>query len=103
MVICFFYITNSLLAKDTAIRDLEIHDRVIIVGDNTKKGNEAIHSLVETYSSWIPRKKILTTNLWSSELSKLTANAFIAQRILFINSLSDKSNKNCKNLYHWSY
>ncbi|MEO2147819.1 MAG: nucleotide sugar dehydrogenase, partial [Flavobacteriaceae bacterium] len=77
------------LAEGTAMRDLQIPDRVIIGGDNTKKGNEAIQSLVEIYSSWIPRKKILTTNLWSSELSKLTANAFLAQRISSINSLSE--------------
>ena len=77
------------LAEGTAIRDLKIPDRVIIGGDNTKKGNEAIQSLVEIYSSWVPKKYILTTNLWSSELSKLTANAFLAQRISSINSLSE--------------
>ena len=71
------------------MRDLQIPDRVIIGGDNTKKGNEAISSLVKIYSSWVPRKNILTTNLWSSELSKLTANAFLAQRISSINSLSE--------------
>ena len=77
------------LAEGTAMRDLKIPDRVIIGGDNTKKGNEAIQSLVEIYSSWVPKKNILTTNLWSSELSKLTANAFLAQRISSINSLSE--------------
>ena len=77
------------LAEGTAMRDLQIPDRVIIGGDNTKKGNEAIESLVKIYSSWVPRKNILTTNLWSSELSKLTANAFLAQRISSINSLSE--------------
>ena len=77
------------LAEGTAIRDLKIPDRVIIGGDNTKKGNQAIESLVKIYSSWVPRKNILTTNLWSSELSKLTANAFLAQRISSINSLSE--------------
>ena len=77
------------LAEGTAMRDLQIPDRVIIGGDNTKKGNEAIQSLVEIYSSWVPKKNILTTNLWSSELSKLTANAFLAQRISSINSLSE--------------
>ena len=77
------------LAEGTAVRDLQIPDRVIIGGDNTKKGNQAIESLVKIYSSWVPRKNILTTNLWSSELSKLTANAFLAQRISSINSLSE--------------
>ena len=77
------------LAEGTAMRDLQIPDRVIIGGDNTKKGNQAIKSLVEIYSSWVPIKNILTTNLWSSELSKLTANAFLAQRISSINSLSE--------------
>ncbi len=77
------------LAEGTAMRDLKIPDRVIIGGDNTKKGNEAIQSLVDIYSSWVPKKNILTTNLWSSELSKLTANAFLAQRISSINSLSE--------------
>ena len=77
------------LAEGTAMRDLQIPDRVIIGGDNTKKGNKAIQSLVDIYSSWVPKKNILTTNLWSSELSKLTANAFLAQRISSINSLSE--------------
>jgi len=77
------------LAEGTAMRDLQIPDRVIIGGDNTKKGNQAIVSLLKIYSSWVPRKNILTTNLWSSELSKLTANAFLAQRISSINSLSE--------------
>ena len=77
------------LAEGTAMRDLQVPDRIIIGGDNTKKGNEAIQSLVKIYSSWVPKKYILTTNLWSSELSKLTANAFLAQRISSINSLSE--------------
>ena len=81
------------LAEGTAMRDLKIPDRVIIGGDNTKKGNKAIQSLVNIYSSWVPRKNILTTNLWSSELSKLTANAFLAQRISSINSLSELCEK----------
>ena len=54
-----------------------------------KKENEAVQSLVDIYSSWVPKKNILTTNIWSSELSKLTANAFLAQRISSINSLSE--------------
>ena len=81
------------LAEGTAMRDLQIPDRVIIGGDNTKKGEEAIQSLVDIYLSWVPKKNILTTNIWSSELSKLTANAFLAQRISSINSLSELCEK----------
>ena len=77
------------LAEGTAMRDLEIPDRVLIGGDNTVEGKKAINTLVEIYSSWVPKENILTTNLWSSELSKLTANAFLAQRISSINSLSE--------------
>ena len=77
------------LAEGTAMRDLEIPDRVLIGGDKTKEGEKAIESLVKIYSSWVPKENILTTNLWSSELSKLTANAFLAQRISSINSLSE--------------
>ena len=77
------------LAEGTAMRDLEVPDRVLIGGDNTIEGKKAVDSLVKIYSSWVPRENILTTNLWSSELSKLTANAFLAQRISSINSLSE--------------
>jgi UDPglucose 6-dehydrogenase len=78
------------LAEGTAMRDLAVPDRVLIGGDlSTKKGQEAIKSLVDIYSSWVPHDHILTTNLWSSELSKLTANAFLAQRVSSINSLSE--------------
>jgi len=81
------------LAEGTAMRDLEIPDRVLIGGDNTIEGKKAVDSLVKIYSSWVPRENILTTNLWSSELSKLTANAFLAQRISSINSLSELCEK----------
>ncbi|MDC1199360.1 nucleotide sugar dehydrogenase [Flavobacteriaceae bacterium] len=76
------------LAEGTAMRDLAMPDRVLIGGNQTKDGKEAIAALVNVYSSWVPKEHILTTNLWSSELSKLTANAFLAQRISSINSLS---------------
>ena len=76
------------LAEGTAMRDLAMPDRVLIGGNQTKEGLEAIAALVNVYSSWVARENILTTNLWSSELSKLTANAFLAQRISSINSLS---------------
>jgi len=78
------------LAEGTAMRDLAVPDRVLIGGDSsTEKGNKAIQSLVDIYASWVPHKNILTTNVWSSELSKLTANAFLAQRVSSINSLSE--------------
>ena len=76
------------LAEGTAMRDLAMPDRVLIGGNQTKEGKEAITALVDVYSAWVAKENILTTNLWSSELSKLTANAFLAQRISSINSLS---------------
>ncbi len=72
------------LAEGTAIKDLENPDRVLIGGED----NEAIESLTNIYKKWIPGDKILQTNIWSSELSKLTANAFLAQRVSSINAIS---------------
>jgi UDPglucose 6-dehydrogenase len=77
------------LAEGTAMRDLEVPDRVLIGGEDSSEGRKAIKSLVDIYSKWVPKENILTTNLWSSELSKLCANAFLAQRISSINSLSE--------------
>lgn len=77
------------LAEGTAVADLQNPDRVLIGGDTTPEGQEAIEALVEVYNAWIPRERILTTNLWSSELSKLTANAFLAQRVSSINAMSE--------------
>lgn len=76
------------LAEGTAIKDLYKSDRVLIGGDKTKSGQNAINSLCEIYKNWIPEKKILKTNVWSSELSKLVSNAMLAQRISSINSIS---------------
>ena len=77
------------LAEGTAMKDLENPDRILIGGDEScDEGRRAIDALVSIYSRWIPKEKIITTNLWSSELSKLTANAFLAQRISSINSIS---------------
>lgn len=76
------------LAEGTAIADLENPDRVLVGGDPSPEGQVAIQKLVDVYATWVPREKILTTNLWSSELSKLTANAFLAQRISSINAIS---------------
>lgn len=76
------------LAEGTAIEDLMAPDRVLIGGDQNKDGLDAIETLVQIYASWVPRERIITTNVWSSELSKLTANAFLAQRISSINAMS---------------
>jgi len=72
------------LAEGTAIQDLLNPDRVLIGGESPR----AVEQLVSVYNRWIPREKILTTNVWSSELSKLTANAFLAQRVSSINAIS---------------
>jgi UDPglucose 6-dehydrogenase len=72
------------LAEGTAIPDLENPDRVLIGGEDP----EAIEALAGVYGQWVPQERILRTNLWSSELSKLTANAFLAQRISSINSIA---------------
>ena len=76
------------LAEGTAVTDLENPDRVLIGGEQTPEGLAAVEKVVSIYARWIPREKILTTNLWSSELSKLVANAFLAQRISSINAIS---------------
>jgi UDPglucose 6-dehydrogenase len=76
------------LAEGTAIQDLESPDRVLIGGDSTDEGQSAVNQLVSIYENWVPKDKIITTNVWSSELSKLTANAFLAQRISSINAIS---------------
>lgn len=76
------------LAEGTAMEDLQDPDRVLIGGEETEAGRKAVQTLVDVYAHWIPREKIITTNLWSSELSKLVANAFLAQRISSINSIS---------------
>jgi len=77
------------LAEGTAVEDLHAPDRVLIGGDTTEEGRAAVQALVDIYARWVPKERILTTNLWSSELSKLTANAFLAQRVSSINSLSE--------------
>jgi len=76
------------LAEGTAVADLKAPDRVLIGGQSTPQGQAAVEKLVWVYQHWVPRERIITTNLWSSELSKLTANAFLAQRISSINSIS---------------
>ena len=76
------------LAEGTAVRDLESPDRVLIGSHQTPSGIAARDALVEIYANWVPRAQIITSNVWSAELSKLAANAFLAQRISSINSIS---------------
>jgi len=76
------------LAEGTAITDLMKPDRVLIGGQQSPEGLKAIATLVSVYTNWVPKERVLTTNLWSSELSKLVANAFLAQRVSSINSIS---------------
>ncbi|RKS13287.1 UDP-glucose 6-dehydrogenase [Flavobacterium sp. 120] len=81
------------LAEGTAVQDLLNPDRILIGGDPSEEGQKAIQALVDVYSNWVSSAQILTTNLWSSELSKLTANAFLAQRISSINAMSELCEK----------
>ncbi len=81
------------LAEGTAVEDLLNPDRVLIGGDTTPEGQKAIQLLADVYLNWVAPNKILTTNLWSSELSKLTANAYLAQRVSSINALSELCEK----------
>ncbi|MFD1096353.1 nucleotide sugar dehydrogenase [Salegentibacter chungangensis] len=82
------------LAEGTAIDDLLYPDRVLIGGDiDSDEGKEAVNALVDVYAHWVEKDHILTTNVWSSELSKLTANAFLAQRVSSINAMSELCEK----------
>ena len=80
------------LAEGTAIQDLLSPDRVLIGGDRTPSGEAAVRAVVDIYAgegdAWVPRERILTTNVWSAELSKLAANAFLAQRVSSINAIA---------------
>jgi len=76
------------LAEGTAINDLKDPDRVLIGSRETEEGLKARNTLVEIFANWVPREKILTANIWSSELSKLVSNAFLAQRVSSINAIS---------------
>jgi len=86
------------LAEGTAVTDLLNPDRILIGGDTAPEGEEAINALVDVYSNWVSKDRILTTNVWSSELSKLTANAFLAQRISSINAMSELCEKTGANV-----
>ncbi|HNT57185.1 MAG TPA: nucleotide sugar dehydrogenase [Syntrophales bacterium] len=87
--IAFDVLSNpEFLAEGSAVRDLESPDRILIGSEQTEEGLRARDTLVEIYANWVPREKILTSNIWSSELSKLVSNAFLAQRISSINAIS---------------
>merc|ERR1711976_627037 len=85
----FWILSNpEFLAEGTAMKDLSAPDRVLIGGPTSVDGVSAAGVLADIYANWVPKEKILTTNLWSSELSKLVANAFLAQRVSSINSVA---------------
>ena len=87
------------LAEGTAVRDLNNPDRVLIGAMETPEGQKALNKIVNIYANWVPKDKIITTNVWSSELTKLVANAMLAQRISSINSISalcEKTEANVK-------
>ena len=86
------------LAEGTAIEDLLNADRVLIGGDETPSGQEAKDALSAIYLQWLPKERVLQTNVWSSELSKLVANAFLAQRVSSINSISALCEKTDANI-----
>jgi len=90
----FWILSNpEFLAEGTAMKDLSAPDRVLIGGPTSTDGMAAASVLVDIYANWVPRDKILTTNLWSSELSKLVANAMLAQRVSSMNSISQLCEK----------
>ena len=91
----FFDVVSNpeFLAEGTAISDMENPDRVLIGGRETPSGQKAIQAIVDIYAQWVTRERIITTNLWSSELSKLVANAFLAQRISSINAIANLCEK----------
>ncbi|MHC4270102.1 MAG: nucleotide sugar dehydrogenase [Planctomycetota bacterium] len=102
--ISFDVLSNpEFLAEGTAIKDLENPDRVLIGSRETESGLRARDEIVQLYSSWVDKEKILTSNVWSTELSKLTANAFLAQRISSINSISALCEETEANIHEVAY
>lgn len=100
----FDVISNpEFLAEGTAISDLENPDRVLVGSRETPEGIKARETVCSIYAQWIPREKIIQSNIWSAELSKLTANAFLAQRISSINSLSALCEKTEADIKEVSY
>merc|ERR1712099_143479 len=99
----FWILSNpEFLAEGTAMKDLSAPDRVLIGGPTSADGVLAANVLVDIYANWVPREKILTTNLWSSELSKLVANAMLAQRVSSMNSISQLCEKTGANIHEVS-
>lgn len=95
----FQIISNpEFLAEGTAIRDLENPDRVLIGGMETEEGRRAVEEIAAIYANWVPRERIITTNLWSSELTKLVSNALLAQRVSSVNSISALCEKTGANI-----
>jgi UDPglucose 6-dehydrogenase len=88
--LCFDVISNpEFLAEGTAVQDLASPDRVLVGGRETPSGQRAVQAVVDIYAHWVPRERIISTNLWSSELSKLASNAFLAQRVSSINAMAN--------------
>jgi UDPglucose 6-dehydrogenase len=95
----FDVISNpEFLAEGTAVKDLLEPDRVLIGSRETPSGLQARQEIVDIYANWVPPERILTSNVWSAELSKLVANAFLAQRISSINSISEICEKTDANV-----
>merc|ERR1719336_2002208 len=95
----FWILSNpEFLAEGTAMKDLSNPDRVLIGGQTSPEGVAAAGVLADIYANWVPRERILTTNLWSSELSKLVANAMLAQRVSSMNSISQLCEKTGANV-----
>jgi UDPglucose 6-dehydrogenase len=100
----FDIISNpEFLAEGTAIQDLLSPDRVLVGSRESENGRKARQDIVDIYANWVPRDRIITSNIWSSELSKLVANAFLAQRISSINSISALCEKTEANIAEVSY
>jgi UDPglucose 6-dehydrogenase len=91
------------LAEGTAIKDLEMPDRILVGSNETPEGLKARDELVKIYAEWVPRDRIVTSNIWSSELSKLVANAFLAQRISSVNAISRLCEKTDADINEVSY
>ena len=100
----FDVISNpEFLAEGSAISDMENPDRVLVGGRETPSGQNAVQAIVDIYAHWVPQDRIVTTNLWSSELSKLVANAFLAQRISSINAIANLCEKTEADITEVSY
>ena len=91
----FFDVVSNpeFLAEGTAVEDMQNPNRVLVGGRQTPSGQKAIQAIVDIYAHWVPRERIITANLWSSELSKLAANAFLAQRVSSINAIANLCEK----------